>query len=232
MTNFLSLFTQSQTIIFDLGNIVDSTYTGLFNVTLTAAFFSADDSITPADLIVPVSSRQGASGQPSHFTTPPDTATNNLTFPQNVRKAVFTVAATGQAEEEVRDLPSVVTTLLTLYSSGGATFHSLRLTRSLRTVHCTVIHRSAKSSCLLMVPWPASPGRSQSFSRVVSYRACGVQWSALTPSILRKMKSTSAHGFHCYVMDSRTISRFAFLAWMTMAKGKRHCQKLPFQIGG
>lgn len=101
MTNFLSLFKQQQTIIFDLGNLLTDTLDGTFNVTLTAAYFTAEDSITPADLILPVSKRRGAEGQPSFFTVPSDVASDELTLPQNVKKAIFTVAATGQATEEV-----------------------------------------------------------------------------------------------------------------------------------
>lgn len=101
MTNFLPLFKQDQTLIFDLGNLISDVYTGAFNVTLTAAYFTSDDSIVPADLILPVSKRQGAEGQPSYFTVPSETASNDLTLPRNIKKAVFTVAATGQAEEEV-----------------------------------------------------------------------------------------------------------------------------------
>lgn len=101
MTNFLSLFKEDQTIIFDLGNLVNDVYTGAFNVTLTSAFFTAADSITPADLILPVSSRQSSVGMASAFSVPADTASNSLTFPQNVKKAVFTIAATGQQSEEV-----------------------------------------------------------------------------------------------------------------------------------
>lgn len=88
-------------IIFDLDNIVSSVDTGIYNVTLTAAYFTAEDSITPADLILPVSTREAASNMSSVFTVPPNTASNLLTFPRNVQKAVFTIAATGQIDEEV-----------------------------------------------------------------------------------------------------------------------------------
>lgn len=102
MTNFLSLFQEDQKIIFDLGNLVNDIYTAPFNVTITSAFFTADDSITPADLILPVSARESSANMSSVFTVPSDTASNNLTLPRNVKKAVFTIAATGQSEEEVR----------------------------------------------------------------------------------------------------------------------------------
>lgn len=102
MTNYLSLFKSEQKIIFDLGNLVNNIYTAAYNVTLTASFFTADDSVVPADLILPVSGRQASQDQASVFMVPPQVASNSLTLPQNVKKAVFTIAATGQSEEEVR----------------------------------------------------------------------------------------------------------------------------------
>jgi hypothetical protein len=102
MTNYISLLKTKQKIIFDLGNLVNEIYTAPFNVTLSASYFTATDSISPADLILPLSARKGAEGQPSVFTVPPDTAFNALLFPRNAEKAIFTIAATGQSEEEVR----------------------------------------------------------------------------------------------------------------------------------
>lgn len=102
MTSYLALFKSQQKIIFDLGNLVNEVYTAAFNVTLTASFFNADDSITPADIVLPVSTRQATNNGSSVFQVPPQTASNNLTLPRNIRKAVFTISATGQSEEEVR----------------------------------------------------------------------------------------------------------------------------------
>ncbi|KAK4549741.1 hypothetical protein LTR36_005042 [Oleoguttula mirabilis] len=100
MTSYLSLLKQDQKIIFDLGNIITDVYTAAFNVTLTAAYFTAEDTIAPADLILPVSKRLSAENMASVFTVPGDTASNVITLPQNVKKAIFTIAATGQSEEE------------------------------------------------------------------------------------------------------------------------------------
>lgn len=101
MTSYLALFQETQTVIFDLGNLINNIYTAPFNVTLTASYFTASDSISPADLILPVSALKGSQNAASVFTVPPNTASNSLTIPRNVRKAVFTLAATGQSEEEV-----------------------------------------------------------------------------------------------------------------------------------
>lgn len=102
MTSYLSLLKTDQKIIFDLGNLIDSTYTAAFNVTVTAAYFEAEDSVSPADVILPISSRQSSNNAPSVFTVPSDIASNSLSLPRNIQKAVFTVAATGQSQEEVR----------------------------------------------------------------------------------------------------------------------------------
>ncbi|KAI1107426.1 peptide N-acetyl-beta-D-glucosaminyl asparaginase amidase A-domain-containing protein [Jackrogersella minutella] len=106
MTPFLSLWKQPQTLIYDLESIVDDTYTGILNSTLTATFwksstplFAANDR-GPADLIIPISERTGSLGQPSQFTYPDQNATNTVSFPQNANRAVFTVDVKGQGDEE------------------------------------------------------------------------------------------------------------------------------------
>jgi hypothetical protein len=100
MTHYLYLWKQPQKLIFDLGNLVDDTYTGLFNTTLTATFLTSDEPFDAADLIIPVSGRRSASDSASVFNLPDEKAINTLTLPRNAKRAVFTIAACGQAEEE------------------------------------------------------------------------------------------------------------------------------------
>lgn len=100
MSSLIALFRQSQKIIFDLGNLVDDTYTGSWHTTLTATYFTAEDSLEPADTIVPVSARRSPANRPSHFTVPESRAVEALTIPQNARKAVFSISACGQTAEE------------------------------------------------------------------------------------------------------------------------------------
>ncbi|KAK8117160.1 asparagine amidase a [Apiospora kogelbergensis] len=106
MTPFLSLWKKPQTIIFDLENIVDATYTGLLNTTLTATFFKANGSggsggYPPADQIIPITQRLGSQGKPSQFTTPESNATATVSdFPRNANRAVFSVDVKGQGAEE------------------------------------------------------------------------------------------------------------------------------------
>ena len=51
MTNYLPLFEKEQKIIFDLGNLINNIYTAAYNVTLTASYFTAGDSVTPAEYV-------------------------------------------------------------------------------------------------------------------------------------------------------------------------------------
>lgn len=101
MTPFLSLLKSQQQLTFELDNIVDDTYTGLFNVTLTSQFFTTDIVPSPpADRILGLTDTT-ASGGPGTFSVPEKNATAALIIPRNVKRAVFTLSATGQSNEEV-----------------------------------------------------------------------------------------------------------------------------------
>jgi len=91
---------QPQKLIFDLGNLIDSTYTGSYNVTLTATYFTGVDTVNPADQILAISTHQGAQNQSSQFSLPSQNATNSVALPRNIKKAVVSIAATGQIGEE------------------------------------------------------------------------------------------------------------------------------------
>jgi hypothetical protein len=96
----LALMKQPQKLIFDLGNLIDSTYTGSYNVTLTATYFTGVDTVNPADQILAISTHQGAQNQSSQFSVPGQNATNSVALPRNIKKAVVSIAATGQIGEE------------------------------------------------------------------------------------------------------------------------------------
>lgn len=70
---------------------------------MTAIFYNDDvktDQAPPSDLIIPISSRQGANDSISRFTLPSENATNTISLPRNIRRAVFSVSANGQTSEE------------------------------------------------------------------------------------------------------------------------------------
>ncbi|KAF2441727.1 hypothetical protein P171DRAFT_523668 [Karstenula rhodostoma CBS 690.94] len=100
MSNYLSLFQEPQKIIFDLGNIVDDTYTGKWQTTLTATFFTTEDNIDAANVIIPISAHQSSLDKPSAFVIPESRAVDTLRLPRNVKRAVVSLSAVGQATEE------------------------------------------------------------------------------------------------------------------------------------
>jgi hypothetical protein len=100
MSEYLYFWNKPQKMIFDLGNLIDSTYTGSFNTTLTAAFFMDQAVVDPATLIIPISARKSASDSGSVFLVPAETASNTIRFPRNANRAIFSVSACGQATEE------------------------------------------------------------------------------------------------------------------------------------
>ena len=100
MSAYLSLWKQPQTLIFDLGNLVDSTYTGSFNATLTAAFVTRPDPPLAADLILPISAQQSAQNGTSAFVLPTDNATTMQTILLGASRAIVSLSACGQATEE------------------------------------------------------------------------------------------------------------------------------------
>ncbi|KAH7084800.1 peptide N-acetyl-beta-D-glucosaminyl asparaginase amidase A-domain-containing protein [Paraphoma chrysanthemicola] len=100
MSLYLALLKTPHKIIFDLGNLVDDTYTGVWSATLTAIFYSAEQTFHPADVIVPISAQRSRSNGSSAFVVPETRALSSLKMPRNAKKAVFSILACGQAAEE------------------------------------------------------------------------------------------------------------------------------------
>lgn len=103
MSTYMALWKQPQKLVFDLGNLVDSTYTGVYNTTLTATFINEypyNRTSPHASLILPISAERSSDDQGSAFQYPAQDASAKLTFPKNVVRAVATISATGQSNEE------------------------------------------------------------------------------------------------------------------------------------
>ncbi|KAI4260749.1 MAG: hypothetical protein LQ352_000141 [Teloschistes flavicans] len=100
MEQYKALWKTDQKIIFDLGNLIDDTYTGIFSTTLTATFFTVPNARPTADQILPISAEASGRDAPSAFSLPSDTALVNHQIPQNVERAVVSLSACGQATEE------------------------------------------------------------------------------------------------------------------------------------
>jgi hypothetical protein len=99
MSQYNSLWKSPQKLIFDLGNIINDVYTGSFNATLTA-HFSQGQNVKTADMILPISARKSASNSPSAFQLPKDNTTVMYEIPAAASRAVVSISACGQSEEE------------------------------------------------------------------------------------------------------------------------------------
>ncbi|KAF1928702.1 uncharacterized protein M421DRAFT_100978 [Didymella exigua CBS 183.55] len=106
-------------IIFDLGNLVDDTYTGAWHTTLTAAYFTAVKEPESADIMLLVSARRSPANRPSYFTVPESKAVDALTIPQNTRKSNISNLSlwTGHRRRSVT----------TIHSYGHSPFRELQL---------------------------------------------------------------------------------------------------------
>ncbi|OJD23694.1 hypothetical protein ACJ73_04951 [Blastomyces percursus] len=100
MSLYMALWAEPQKLIFDLGNLIDDTYTGLFDVTLTVVFSLRLHDIRTADVILPISARRSAEDSPSGFNIPADNATVTHVIPNDVSRAVVSISACGQSTEE------------------------------------------------------------------------------------------------------------------------------------
>ena len=100
MEQYNALWQNDQKLIFDLGNIVNSIYTGPYYTTLTATFFTVPGSQPTADTILPISAEQSSENMASAFSLPGQNASVSYTLPQNIERAVVSLSACGQATEE------------------------------------------------------------------------------------------------------------------------------------
>lgn len=132
MQMYNALWREPQTLIFDLGNLVNDIYTGLFNTTLTATFFTVPDSPVTADIVLPISSRASASGVGSVFQVPDQNATTGHVLPKTIDRAVVSLSACGQQNEEFwySDVPTSDVDTFTNTSGaypGQGTFREVQL---------------------------------------------------------------------------------------------------------
>ena len=122
MDEYDVLWKSPQKIIFDLGNLINNVYTGSFNATLTATFFTIPGSRTVADSILPISARQSAKNQPSAFNVPGQNASVAYQLPQNIERAVVSLSACGQSTEEFWYTNALSSEVDTFDSTAGALY--------------------------------------------------------------------------------------------------------------
>jgi hypothetical protein len=99
LTDLTALFKTPQTGLASIGNVVDSTYTGIIYASASLEFYPASfralAPVTP-DIVVPVSSGNG----PVTLNTTTDLATATLNLPRNVEKVYLDVISQSQIGDE------------------------------------------------------------------------------------------------------------------------------------
>jgi hypothetical protein len=100
ITSFTPLLRSSQPLVADLGNIVNSTYTGVYHMTLTLTYYSADrrhPAPQVADQVLPLS----GDDSPGWYTlSPGGSASRSVVFPRNLVNARLEVYARGGGCDE------------------------------------------------------------------------------------------------------------------------------------
>lgn len=123
MTHLGQLLREPQKVIFDLGNLVNDVYTGSFTARLTAVYYlpSLFVAVQPANEILPITARKAARNQPSHFHLPSERAIVTPRFPANAIRAVVSISASGNGDEEFwyTNVPSAYTQTFSDSPLGG-----------------------------------------------------------------------------------------------------------------
>ena len=127
VTDYSALFTSPQSGSVILGNIVNSTFTGIISGSAALEFYPADegdDSRRVADVVLPLRQPNGSGGfnEPALLFTTTDQLASTLTLPSNVERAYLDVITQSQIGDEFwyTCVPNDVA--VELQSCGGTAF--------------------------------------------------------------------------------------------------------------
>jgi hypothetical protein len=102
VSEYATILNQSQTVVVDLGNVVNPTYTGIFFITLDLTFYATGDENPPAshpDLVIPISTSSETTAWFT-LTNPTAAASRTLRLPTNLTRARLEIFASGHNNEE------------------------------------------------------------------------------------------------------------------------------------
>ena len=122
VTDLSAIFKSPQTGEANLGNIVNTTYTGIIYANAALEFYPAgDDERTPVtpDIVVPVN---GLGGDAGTLNTTSDQITQNLNLPTNVERVYLDVIAQSQIGDEFWYLCVTNDQAANLITCGGTSF--------------------------------------------------------------------------------------------------------------
>lgn len=128
ITSFTPLLRGPQPLVADLGNIVNSTYTGVYHMTLTLTYYQADrhhPAPVVADQVLPLSG-----DSPGWYSlSPGQSATKSVTFPRNLVHARLEVYARGGGcdEQWFDAVPGDLASQYPDYLCGGGPYRELQV---------------------------------------------------------------------------------------------------------
>jgi hypothetical protein len=132
VTDYSALFTAPQTGAVILGNIVNSTYTGIISGSAALEFYPAsepEDAPRVPDAVYPLRQAKSSGGfnEPAFLFTPADQLASSFTLPTNVEKAYLDVITQSQIGDEFwyTCVPNDVTT--ELQSCGSTAFREAEI---------------------------------------------------------------------------------------------------------
>ena len=108
VTDYSALFTSAQSGHVILGNLVNSTYTGVISGSAALEFYpkqgdrGRDDPERPADALYPLMQSNGHGGfnEPAFLHTSTDQLTTTFTLPRNIERAYLDVITQSQSDDE------------------------------------------------------------------------------------------------------------------------------------
>jgi hypothetical protein len=98
VTQYASLFTAPQPVWFQIGNVTDGTYTGIFHGAVSLTFYGTDAKVKPAvtpDLVVPLSGVAPTARNLPYITEPGQRLTKSVTLPHNLTSLTAEVFTSG-----------------------------------------------------------------------------------------------------------------------------------------
>ncbi|GLJ40858.1 hypothetical protein SUGI_0845180 [Cryptomeria japonica] len=105
ITRYTSLLKKPQFLAVMLENLVDSTFTGIYHVTISFHYYQIDDaqmqpSHEPADLVLPISNPFGNGGHWFKLQNTYDVQSQELNIPSNVYRAVIEIYVSAHVNDE------------------------------------------------------------------------------------------------------------------------------------
>jgi hypothetical protein len=132
---FIPLLSKPEPLVADLGNIVDSTYTGVYHMTMTFTYYQAQGRYRPAahaDQIVPLSATANGSGVTSagwYTLNAGQSASATVTLPRNLTGVTAEVYARGGGcdEQWFTAVPSDLAAQDPSYLCGGGPYREVQV---------------------------------------------------------------------------------------------------------